>query len=133
MSALANLSLKLKVWIKERPTLDMQEAVTWFLMSFVYFQGLSLDGPAFSLYYGIIPGFNIPTVDMGLALLCLFISVVVIGEPLLPYGLRGCTKALRRYPLWKYISKINFTVGFMFGFVFGLVGLAKNVPDFRGL
>ena len=130
----ANLIPKLKAWFKGRPTLDVNVSATWFLLSFVYIQGLSPEKAGFDFHWsGILPVLEISLLTIALALLCLVISVVALVEPLLPYKWWRWTKKVRCTPFWHVIFGIHVLAAVMLGFIVGLVELIENLPNFSWL
>ena len=131
MKALKYLAHRLMAWFKD---VDMETATTWFLLSFVYLLGLSLDAPSVeSSNAGILPALRIEMLNATFATLCLVIAAVVLLEPLFPSTLQERAKKVRAQPVWQYIYRFHLYVAFILGLMAGLGVLAENLPTFSWL
>ena len=118
MDIAGNLCRGLKAWFKSRPRLDIDESVTWFLLLFVYGQGLTADGLGFR-WSGILPQLTMPQLSLAMAFLCLVASAIILIEPLLPSKIRERTKAVRHSYLGQYIRQISVLAAFVLGLTAG--------------
>ena len=135
MRIAARLVHSLKSWLKNRPSLEIEESATWFLLLFVYAQGLTTEGLGLEMVW-IIPQFTAPQLTLAMTLFCLTISVVVVIEPLLLYGIRSWTRGARTSSTGRYLRLFSVFFAFMFGMVagFSLIGdIGDKVPTMSWL
>ena len=132
MKIAARLARNLKDWIKSRPRLEIDESATWFLLLFAYAHGLTTDGLGFKTT-GIIPQLTAPQLTLAMTLFCLFGSVVVLMEPLLPCKARTWTKAIRCSSPSQYIRRISVFFAFVLGMAAGFSLLIDKVPTLSWL
>lgn len=132
MQIMAIVALRLKVWVKSRPQLDIEESATWFLLLFIYAYGLTKDDLGFD-WWGFIPQITRPQVSIALVLLCLTASVVVIIEPLLPSKMSKWTRGVRQSALVRFIRYLGILFAFILGWTSGLGLLLDKVPSFSWL
>ena len=132
MEKTGNQFRKLTNWLKSRPRLEIEESATWFLLLFIYIQGLTTNDLGFG-WLGPIPQVTAPQVHLGMALLCLVVSVVILIEPLLPCNIRRLTKGFRVSPIGRLIRGISVFFAFILGMTAGITLLADKVPTFPWL
>ncbi|MDE2838703.1 MAG: hypothetical protein OXL97_14545 [Chloroflexota bacterium] len=122
----------LKSWLKSRPSLEIEESATWFLLLFVYAQGLTAAGLGFKTD-GIVPQATGPQVTLAMTLFCLTLSVLVLVEPLLPCRIRSWTKGARTSSAGQYLRLLSVFFAFVFGMLAGISLLADKVPTMSWL
>ena len=127
MRIAARLTRTLQSWLKSRPSLEIEESATWFLLLFVYAHGLTTEGLGFKMV-GIIPQLTAPQVTLAMTLFCLTVSVVVLIEPLLPCRIRSWTKGARTSSPGQYLRLLSVFFAFVLGMVAGFSLLADKVP-----
>ena len=121
----------LKIWYKERPEWDVGSVTAWFLLSFIYLQGVPNDPRDFDFYWsGILPSMQVPYPTVGIALVCLLISAIILVEPILPSTVRQYIKGTRSSSGWQFIFWFNVLVAFIFGFLAGRAHLEESLPYF---
>ena len=120
-------------WAMSRPRLDIVESSTWFLLLFVYAHILTTDGPGFQRS-GVIPQVTAPhLIGMAMILLCLFMSIVVLIEPLLPSNVRQWTKNRRCSVFGRILRLAGLFFAFILGLAGGFVTLVENAPSYSWL
>ena len=132
MDIAGNQIRNLRDWLKSRPSLEIEESATWFILLFAYAYGLTTDGLGFKMA-GIIPQVTAPQVSLAMALFCLLVSVVVLVEPLLPRKIRTWTKATRCSSLGQLVRGISVFFAFVLGMTSGFSLLLDKVPTFSWL
>lgn len=132
MKKAARLVHALKSWLKSRPSLEIEESGTWFLLLFVYAQGLAAEGLGFKME-GIVPQVTAPQVTLAMTLFCLTVSIVVLVEPLLPCRIRSWTKGARTSPHGQYLRLLSVFLAFAFGMLAGINLLGDKVPTMSWL
>ena len=112
----------LKNWLGNRSSLDVNVSAVWFLMSFVYMQGLADGETGFQVgMSGLVPTLTIPYLNGVMIGVCLVVATIILVEPLLPSGLSAKTIRTRKSPLGKYIFGLNVYTAFTIGFLSGVV------------
>ena len=128
------MALKFKAWFEDRPTLDVHVSATWFLLSFIYVQGVSMNDPSIEFTMsGLVPVFKMPVFSLAMCLVCLAISVVVLIEPLLPSKLWRWTTEKRHSNLWLYLYSFNVFTAYVLGFLGGIAELTEKLFHFPWL
>lgn len=123
---------KLKEWVRSRPPLDVEESATWFLLLFIYAQGLTADGLGFR-WSGIVPELTVPQLSLAMVVMCLAASVIVLIEPLLPSQLRERTICARRSGPGQHFRRLSVWFAFTFGLLAGFGILVDKAPTLSWL
>ena len=132
MDLAIDLAHRFKVWVKCRPKLDIYEGATWFLLSFVYAQSLSMETLGFK-FSGIIPAFTVPQLSLVTTLLCLVFAVLVLIEPILPSKVYNRINDARHSYFGEYFRLFSIFMAFIFGLATGVDLLTEKVPAFSWL
>ncbi len=132
METATRLARNVKNWLKCRPRLEIEESATWFLLLFAYSHGLSAESLGFKVD-GMIPQLTAPQMTLGMALLCLGVSVLVLIEPLLPQRIRELTTDARRSPSGQILRGTSVFFAFLLGMTAGVNLLVDKVPTLSWL
>lgn len=132
MGMMAGAVRELMKWLRSRPQFDVEESATWFLLLFIYAQGLTGEGLGFK-WSGIVPELTVPQLSLAMVLLCFAASVVVLIEPVLPSQLRERTIAVRRSGAGQHLRRLSVWFAFVLGLVTGFGILVDKAPTLSWL
>ena len=128
METVAYLIGSVKDLFKNWSSLDADESATWFLLTFVYANGLTADDDLCFKMAGKIPQLTAPHLSLVMAILCLVISVVVLMEPLLCNKIRGKVKGFRSSLAGRLIRIVSVFIAYTMGMASGFNLLIDRAP-----
>ena len=132
MGLAMNLAHRLETWFRCRPKLDINESATWFILSFVYAQSLTMEALGFK-FSGIMPVFTASQVSLVATLLCLVVAVLVLIEPMLPSKVGKWINYARHSRPGQYFRQFGIFMAFLIGLGTGVDLLTERVPTFSWL
>ena len=128
MTIARNLTQRVQQWVRDRPKLDMEESVTWFLLVFLWAHGLTIDELDFE-FSGIFPRPSTSLVVLVVILFCLLMAVMLVMEPLLPHKLRRWTRVFRYSGWYQGVRLGSIVPGFVLGWITGFTMIITTVPE----